>query len=377
VRETFLFGPPGQTSPLQARVARLFSHWGWALFLLGLVVGWLHEAEYPTRVFARLDDAGVESGGIEERRGAAIFEDPARLNVRQTRLEFEQLGLKMVGMTAFEGRSAAFLQHRGSPRQMVYSQGDVIGGFRIISIQPQYTIFEREGVQLWLALGEATRPDEAVFPTEDLGFLNVAHKRREVSLKTPGEAPVASGLLADLKRSILKVAPALPKGLFDSLPTLKRSQTIKTVVAANQRLEIVESLPAERLSAPARFLRPVVGPISSGFGYRRQPQGGARKYHRGVDIAAPFNSPIRAPAPGYVSKVSRSLSRGLNVLIEHAGGYETAYFHLSRATVKEGQWVAQGDEIGRVGTSGIATGPHLHLEIHLHGQALDPMLYLD
>jgi murein DD-endopeptidase MepM/ murein hydrolase activator NlpD len=129
--------------------------------------------------------------------------------------------------------------------------------------------------------------------------------------------------------------------------------------------------------APAvKFIMPLEGRISSKFGYRQAPMGGARRYHRGVDIAAPNGSPIKAMADGVVAKVSTSYAKGLNVEIQHAAGFSTAYFHLSKSMVKAGQRVRQGEVIAQEGSSGNSTGPHLHFEIHKNGEPVNPALYL-
>ena len=130
------------------------------------------------------------------------------------------------------------------------------------------------------------------------------------------------------------------------------------------------------LADAERFVVPLQARLSSRFGYRRRPMGGARRYHRGVDIAGERRSPIIAAASGEVVKVSRSWAKGLNVQIRHRDGYSTAYFHLAEATVLKGQWVRQRELIGYEGSSGQSTGPHLHFEIHRNGRPVDPMLYL-
>ncbi|MBI3736888.1 M23 family metallopeptidase, partial [Candidatus Sumerlaeota bacterium] len=166
-----------------------------------------------------------------------------------------------------------------------------------------------------------------------------------------------------------------------SRPAAKSSKiniTAKERIVYNGKVVDVASLGSEGATKekPGRFVMPVNGSLSSSFGYRKQPIGGARKYHQGVDIQAPIRSPIVASASGTVIEVSRSWAKGLNLLIKHSGGYETAYFHLSSATVKEGQKVNQGQLIGYEGMTGVTTGPHVHFEIHKDGQPLDPALFI-
>ena len=122
---------------------------------------------------------------------------------------------------------------------------------------------------------------------------------------------------------------------------------------------------------------PLGGKITSRYGYRQAPMGGARRYHRGVDIAGPAGSAIRSAGEGEVLKVTRSLYEGLHVILQHADRFQTAYFHLSRASVKKGQWIKQGQVIGYQGSSGLSTGPHLHFEVRKNGQPVDPSFYIE
>jgi murein DD-endopeptidase MepM/ murein hydrolase activator NlpD len=287
-------------------------------------------------------------------RTPAIQPDANQKNVALTRVEFEELGLKMVGMGSFMGRTSAFIQHPGSRDQMIYEAGDVVGGFRIVSIQAEYVVFERGGIQLWLAMGSSPNVEEDARPepkSKDLRFAAVQYKHREPGLKTKTKAYDEAKVIA------ADAAPAPSK--TSTRRSAKSSE--ETVVASADR---------------ERFIAPLKGRLSSGFGYRQSPMGGGRKYHSGIDIAAPYKSPIRAAASGKVIKAARSWSRGRHVIIQHADGYSTAYFHLASTDVKEGDWVKQGEIIGREGSTGISTGPHLHFEIHRNGQAVDPALYI-
>ena len=115
--------------------------------------------------------------------------------------------------------------------------------------------------------------------------------------------------------------------------------------------------------------------LSSGFGMRRHPVLGYSKMHKGVDFAAPTGTPIMAAGTGVVRKARWFGSFGKYVRIAHANGYETAYAHLSRIApgVREGARVRQGQIIGRVGTTGRSTGPHLHYEVMAGKRQINPM----
>ena len=121
---------------------------------------------------------------------------------------------------------------------------------------------------------------------------------------------------------------------------------------------------------------PVKGRLTSGFGYRQHPMGGQRKFHRGIDIAAPRGREIRAAQNGEVVSAGRRGSYGLAVILKHDKTYSTLYGHCSVLSVKVGQRVEQGETIARIGSSGVSTGPHLHFEIRQAGRAVDPRPFL-
>ncbi|MET0250699.1 MAG: M23 family metallopeptidase [Novosphingobium sp.] len=112
--------------------------------------------------------------------------------------------------------------------------------------------------------------------------------------------------------------------------------------------------------------------ITSGFGLRRHPLFGDLRLHAGIDLAAPAGSPVVATAAGTVSTADWAGGYGLLVAVEHGGGRQTRYAHLSKLNVAAGQRVRQGQVIGFVGSTGRSTGPHLHYETRIDGHAIDP-----
>ena len=99
--------------------------------------------------------------------------------------------------------------------------------------------------------------------------------------------------------------------------------------------------------------------------------------HNGIDIAAPYGTTVRAAAEGKVAVAGWSGGYGRCVLIRHADGSETLYGHNSQLLVSPGQWVKQGEPIAKVGSTGNSTGNHVHFELRVDGQFLDPLIYLD
>jgi murein DD-endopeptidase MepM/ murein hydrolase activator NlpD len=121
-----------------------------------------------------------------------------------------------------------------------------------------------------------------------------------------------------------------------------------------------------------RYMRPVNAPITSGFGMRFHPILHYSRPHNGIDFGAHYGAPVGSTAPGRVIAATQMRGFGNVVIIDHGGGVTTVYAHLSRIGVHSGQSVGQGQYIGAVGQSGLATGPHLHFEMHIDGVPVDP-----
>jgi len=123
--------------------------------------------------------------------------------------------------------------------------------------------------------------------------------------------------------------------------------------------------------------QPIVGaPISSGFGPRLDPFLGRPAMHTGIDFRAPRGMPARSVAAGTVIAAEWNGGYGNMVDVDHGNGVVTRYGHLSAITVRVGEHVDAGGKIGRVGSTGRSTGPHLHYEIRLDGDAIDPMRFI-
>ena len=121
---------------------------------------------------------------------------------------------------------------------------------------------------------------------------------------------------------------------------------------------------------------PVKGWVTSGFGPRVSPFTEKPAWHDGLDIGAAANAPVQAPAQGRVTSVGFDPKLGNTVKLDHGYGIETLYGHLAKSLVKEGQRVKRGDVVGLVGSSGLATGPHLHYMVKVNGQTFDPTKYI-
>jgi murein DD-endopeptidase MepM/ murein hydrolase activator NlpD len=160
--------------------------------------------------------------------------------------------------------------------------------------------------------------------------------------EAPAAAPVAPGL----------AAPELPLG----------------AVSSPRALVSV----AEPHGADAAVPLPIAAPVSSPFGYRADPLSGARRFHAGVDIAAAYGREVPSAGAGRVVFSGAQGGYGNTVVVEHPGGIRTRYAHLSSVQVDVGVRVDAGTVVGRVGSTGRSTGPHLHFEVLQDGQPVNP-----
>lgn len=136
----------------------------------------------------------------------------------------------------------------------------------------------------------------------------------------------------------------------------------------------LEDLDALRRAMPSRW--PILGTHGSSFGWRKSPINGRRVFHRGIDISAATGTPIFATADGIVDRAGWMQGYGWAVDIQHGFGLLTRYAHCSRLKVKKGDVVEKGDLLGWVGQTGRATGPHVHFEIRLDNEPLDPTEFI-
>ncbi|RJE48334.1 MULTISPECIES: M23 family metallopeptidase [unclassified Dehalobacter] len=121
---------------------------------------------------------------------------------------------------------------------------------------------------------------------------------------------------------------------------------------------------------------PVNGPISSPFGYRRNPFGGwSSEFHSGVDIACDYGTPVQAVAAGTVTYAGYDGYWGRRVQIDHGYGVVTFYAHNSKLTVKVGDTIQKGDVVAYSGNSGRSTGSHLHYQAYIDGELVDPTIF--
>jgi murein DD-endopeptidase MepM/ murein hydrolase activator NlpD len=211
-------------------------------------------------------------------------------------------------------------------------------------------------------------------PYDTLVTLNAAASRAEFEALGTILVPSRPGLfVSETPASALEdmmLADRMSRGLVPE----------RVVVRRGGRAVALLFFPGEYFNAVERayFLRilyefPIVrGSITSRFGTRADPFTGHPSFHGGIDIGAAEGTPVHAARDGTVAEVAVNAVLGTYVVLEHAGGWQSVYGHLSAVTVAAGSAVATGTVIGAVGSTGRSTGPHLHFEVRRKGSAVDP-----
>ena len=165
--------------------------------------------------------------------------------------------------------------------------------------------------------------------------------------------------------------------------TLKNTRQVNPNPADLKRIdaELATQLKAYRSYSPGMpsnllLDKPVNGPMSSRFGVRRFFNGEERNPHAGLDFAVPAGTPIKAPAAGRVILIGNYFFNGNTVFLDHGQGFISMFCHMSKVDVKLGDSVPRGAVVGRVGSTGRATGPHMHWNISLNDARIDPAIFI-
>jgi murein DD-endopeptidase MepM/ murein hydrolase activator NlpD len=205
---------------------------------------------------------------------------------------------------------------------------------------------------------------------------------RPVQFRMPAPAAEKEPEEAQASSSAPAVSPALSAAvpLEDSARPRQSANPVwnKLKELMAQAEEAAGEAAAEEAGASgAAYIWPVSGDISSAFGLRTHPVLKTMRQHNGIDLKAAYGTPIQAAAGGTVIFAGQRGQLGQTVIVQHQDGSRSVYGHCSGLLAREGQEVFQGQVIAKVGSSGLATGPHLHFEIrNPEGQALDPGLSL-
>ena len=182
--------------------------------------------------------------------------------------------------------------------------------------------------------------------------------------------PAALGTLADVSTPALKQANDVR---VDLNALIRRANMLASSFGV-----AADSLKShkERLAATPSIM-PTQGWLTSAFSsMRAHPVLHVARPHEGIDVSAPMGTPIEAPAAGTVRSAGWEAGYGHTIEIDHGYGIMTRFAHASRLLVRQGQRVSRGEKIALVGNSGLATGPHLHYEVHVNGRAVNPLRYV-
>jgi murein DD-endopeptidase MepM/ murein hydrolase activator NlpD len=197
------------------------------------------------------------------------------------------------------------------------------------------------------------------------------------------EARSQLGSLADERRNLVTLAGIRRRSVATEVAEMEDLSAAEEASLEGLILERERELESQQRAAgiagggdhsgaAGMFSWPVTGTITSPFGWRSNPFGGAPEFHQGLDIAAPTGTTVTAAAGGTVIMAQWYGGYGNYILIDHGGGYSTGYGHLSAIYVTTGQSVQRGQAIGAVGSTGQSTGPHLHFEVRIAGKPVDP-----
>ena len=167
------------------------------------------------------------------------------------------------------------------------------------------------------------------------------------------------------------------KGLVQQMKTdieRLRSEAVSREESLSELEKLLQAKKEVLVHTPSIW--PVMGWVTSGFGFRTNPFTGLTQMHEGMDISNRIGTLVTATADGIISDIGDDWAHGKILVISHGFGLITRYSHLSKVLVRVGQKVKRGDKIAEVGMTGKTTGPHLHYEVRLNGIPINPMRYI-
>ena len=195
------------------------------------------------------------------------------------------------------------------------------------------------------------------------------------------ESPVLGGYLDQALLEILLATEMKSTAVSESIQSL----SFLSVGLHNNTFPVYQTLFVDEMVRVRRGMLikslpltvPIEGAtITSGFGMRNHPILRGRRMHKGLDMAAPTGTPIYATGGGIIEFSGRKNGYGNTIIVDHGNGYTTLYAHCSRLMVEEGAKVSRGDLIALVGSTGRSTGPHLHYEVRVNNQHMNPEVFL-
>lgn len=231
--------------------------------------------------------------------------------------------------------------------------------------QQQFLVIAKQAAELENDIAAIRELDETV-----RGMMKLSPKQSNLEASSTSGQPLATRLptasRGGLATTILHTEIGL-QAVRELLPDSKDVLQSLTKDIASQQ--------AKERSTPSIW--PVGGRITSSYGYRLSPFGYGRQFHSGIDIGAKRGTPIYATADGTIKFAGYQSGYGYVVHISHGYGYTTVYAHMSKLASRTGQSVKRGEVVGYVGSSGRSTGPHLHYEVRVNGNTVNPWPYMN
>jgi hypothetical protein len=240
-------------------------------------------------------------------------------------------------------------------------------------VQGQTVRLTLDGVPVWL-------PVECRYAGKQVPIERLADGTLRALIPEPGDAEGREAVMLSVPgprgwswSALLPIRPgAFPKSNVHVAKDVWELFQDPRAAKANERLRAVFASYTPEQYWSGRFSTPVAGKETTPYGARRLMQGELKYYHKGIDMAAPKGTVVWAANAGVVRIAEPMPLQGNVVVVDHGFGVETLYQHLSAVLVKPGQRVSKGEPVGRVGSTGISTGPHLHWSLYVHGTAVDP-----
>lgn len=319
----------------------------------------------------RLARLGADHVRLMQRMDATQRRLADRRSKLATRIRDDyQRGQMSYAQVLLESRSVHDLLSRGYyVRQIVHSDTDLIQGVQrdIAQIDADRRTLEAQQRESE-ALGREYEQQKAGYQSdlkEEQQMLAAAQDQEQQAQEDLQALEEESAATGDQIRSL--------QAIYDRFQQEQREKMIRSMRGSHLGRRIGEIIRSSMGGVwNGRFLRPVPGPITSGFGYRYHPILHIRRMHTGVDFGAGYGTPIHAAAAGTVIMAGYSRGYGNRVVVYHGGGMSTLYGHCSDLVVSTGQTVQAGDVIAHVGATGMATGPHLHFEVRRNGVPIRP-----
>jgi murein DD-endopeptidase MepM/ murein hydrolase activator NlpD len=327
---------------------------------------------------SQLDETNSAIGSVSARLG----ELGAQANSTQRRVDWN--GTQLHAAQQSLDRHDSELRHRLVD---IYENGDLSYASVLLSAKSFTEFVERwEDLRLLINANQSAVRERRAAEAR-VAAIQADLQRTQLELNDQQQAQQRArnqlAMLADERHNLVAVAAEQRRAVatqvaeMEDLSSAEESQLEALIQARARELEAqrrAQGIAGVEPTTTGRgsFAWPVSGTITSPFGWRSNPFGGAPEFHQGLDIAAPTGTTLTASSGGTVILAQWYGGYGNYILIDDGGGYSTGYGHLSAIYVSVGQQIKQGQAIGAVGCTGECTGPHVHFEIRVNGKPVDP-----